>query len=148
MDAQTEQAFKNSGSWFFWIAGCTLINAIMVLTNGDMRLCLGVCLVDVIPAVVKELKLGNETYLVTTLVLAASFVFFYGLLGKFATEGRAWPYLIGLLTFGIDTAVCLAAQDWIGVAIHVFALVNIFSGFRLARRVQSSAAQPVAVPAE
>lgn len=148
MDAQTEQAFKNSGSWFFWIAGCTLVNVSMTLTNGNFGLALGVSLVDVFPALLKAFSAPNEVFLISSLCLAAVFIGLFGLLGKFASEGKSWAFIVGMLVFGVDTAICGLLQDWMGLGVHLFALYSLFIGLKLALSTGKRQPEPATIPVE
>ena len=53
-----------------------------------------------------------------------------------AGNGREWAFVLGMVVYGIDGAIFLVVQDWIGVGFHAFALFMIFRGYQAARHSQ------------
>jgi hypothetical protein len=58
------------------------------------------------------------------------------LFGVFAGKGHAWAFLIGMVVIALDTVLVGLLQIWISLAIHIWALVSIFNGFRASRQLR------------
>jgi hypothetical protein len=57
---------------------------------------------------------------------------FFVVCGIFAHKGHLWAFALGLAVYLLDTILCLVAQEWIGLAFHIWALFSIASAMRLA----------------
>lgn len=57
--------------------------------------------------------------------------------GVFANKQIKWAFIVGMGLFGLDTLLGVLAQDWIGVAFHVFALWAISRGYSAMKKLQA-----------
>src|SRR5438132_353928 len=68
--------------------------------------------------------------------------------GRPARPGASWPFAFGVIAYALDLLLVLSLTDWIGVAIHGFALMTFLSGWRAARALRSvSSSRPSAAAA-
>jgi len=118
---------KSGASWFYWIAGLTTINFISWLSGGSMRFVVGTALVDVINAVGENAGKRGLAIALDVLLIG-----FFVVCGIFAHKGHLWAFALGLAVYLLDTILCLVAQEWIGLAFHIWALFSIASAMRLA----------------
>jgi hypothetical protein len=51
-------------------------------------------------------------------------------LAIFAKKKRSWAYLIGMIFYGLDGLIFFAVKDYLGVAFHIFVLVQVYIGWR------------------
>ena len=118
------RADRGSG-WFYWIAGLSLVNSIVIWSGGAWRFVFGLGLtagVDYVARDAAGLGLGLA-WVFNALVIGAFLVF-----GHFARKGHRWAYLLGMAVYAADGALLVAMQDWLGVAVHAAVLFFICSG--------------------
>ena len=116
---------KSDASWFYWIAGLSLINSFAAASGSDWRFIIGLGLTQLIDAMGTNIAIT----LVLDFIVAGGFI----LLGVFAHKAHTWAFLVGLILFALDGVIFLLASDWIGVAFHVFVLFFLIRGFKLSR---------------
>lgn len=133
---QLESQLKNGASWFYWIAGLSLINSILFMTGSKFGFIFGLGITqffDAMGASTAE-TVGNGAKVFSFLLnclLAAVYIVF----GVFSNKRYAWAFIIGLVFYGLDGALCLIAQDWLSVAFHAFAGFSIFKGMQAAKQL-------------
>jgi hypothetical protein len=121
---------KSGGSWFYWIAGLSLINSISAFSGSTWRFIVGLGITQLFDAVGTSLgSSGKVIVLALDLLVAGLFILF----GLFAVKGHLWAFVVGMILFALDSLVFLLVQDWIGVGFHVFVLYCLFRGFQGSR---------------
>jgi hypothetical protein len=126
---------KSGGSWFYWIAGLSLINSIAAASGSSWRFIVGLGVTQLFDALGAGMGNGGKIVaLVLDLVAAGVFILF----GVFANKGHTWAFLTGMVLFALDGAIFLLGGDWLGVAFHVLVLFFLFRGFQAARALKSS----------
>jgi len=140
-DAAVRELFargKNGAAWFYWIAGLSVVNTVMVLAEGGRRFALGLVVTMVSDAMAaKALKPGGE---ISLLWIALGFNAF--VLGLFIVCGRLSQrrmlsiYALGMALYLVDCIFSLMLSGFmrtgggfIGIAIHGYALWSMWSGF-------------------
>jgi hypothetical protein len=130
-DADTQELqkqIKSGASWFYWIAGLSLINSVVALAGSDWGFVLGLAITKVIDIFAREVIGGGA--------LAVAFVFdviacgLFILFGVFAHKNHTWGFLTGIILYTLDGLLSLLFQDWLGLAFHGLALVFIFIGLK------------------
>lgn len=144
-DASTAEALalqgriKSGASWFYWIAGLSLINSLTSLTGSGYGFIVGLGITQVIDALAKGLgPAGTAVAIVMDLLAAAVLVVF----GVFANKRQAWAFIVGMVLYGLDGLIFLLAQDWLGLGFHVFVLFCVFSGYKALQQYRQTVAQP------
>lgn len=142
MDPRLEAAFRSSASWFFWMAGCTVVNLFMVFTKSNFGLALGMS-DSLMMAVVNLLRppAGDAGALIAFGGVIASNVLYIALMavfGIFAGKGKVWAFALGISLALIDGIYCLSGGEYIGTLVHGMAVWFIFSGLRLAIAVRNT----------
>ena len=123
---------RSGASWFYWIAGLSLINTIAAFSGSSWRFIVGLGITQVFDAFASKLSGGGKLVaLLLDLMGAGVFVLF----GVFAHKAHQWAFIIGGVLFALDGLIFLAVQDWLGVAFHVFVLYCLFRGFSACRRL-------------
>ncbi len=124
---------RAGASWFYWVAGLSLVNSIVAFTGSSWRFMLGLGITQIFDALRENFgSAGTIVVLVLDLAAAAVFVLF----GLFANKGQLWAFITGMALFALDGLVFLLAQDWLGVGFHVFVLYCLFRGFSACRQLQ------------
>ena len=133
-DPATEAQLKSGASWFYWIAGLSLVNSIVAFTGGDWRFFLGLGITQILDAFGRDIvSAGKAVVLVLDLIAAGLLVFF----GVFAHKRQLWAFVAGMVLFALDGLVFLIAQNWVGVGFHVFVLYCLFRGAKACRELNA-----------
>ena len=134
VNPQTVAQMKSGSSWFYWIAGLSLINSIIAFTGSDWRFLFGLGITQVFDAIGQGIgNAGHAVALVLDLAVAGLFVF----LGVFAGKGHLWAFIVGMVLFGLDGLLMVLATDWLGVAFHALVLYWLFRGLKACRELKA-----------
>ena len=150
-EAETEvaalfQQVHGGASWFYWIAGLSILNSAILLFGGDVSFIVGLGITQatgVIAAEVAKNQDGNVGFIIeliafaVTLVAAGLFIFF----GVFAKKRHLWAFIVGMILYACDGLLFLLIMDLLSVGFHVFALFCIFSGLSAAWKLNEVEAQ-------
>ena len=129
-DAAAVAQLKSGASWFYWIAGLSLINSIAAVSGGSWRFILGLGITQEINA---HLESGKGVVLLLDLLAAGVFILF----GIFAHKAHTWAFVLGMALFALDGVIFVLIPDWIGVGFHVLVLYFLFRGFAACRRLNA-----------
>src|SRR4051812_38852045 len=125
-DAVAAAQCRSGASWFYWIAGLSLINSIVAFTGSSWHFLIGLGITQVIDGFGKSLGgSGGAVALLLDLLVAGIFILF----GVFGHKRQVWAFIAGMVLFGLDTVFFILAQDWLGIAFHAFVLYCLFRGF-------------------
>jgi hypothetical protein len=126
-----ENQRRSGAQWFYWIAGLSLVNAILALSGQGWRFILGLGVTQLVQELAQESgSAGTKAGLVGLGLIAI-----FGFLGQRAVAGHHWAFLVGMTLYALDGAIFLLIQDWVGVGFHVFALIMIGRGYAAARKL-------------
>ena len=134
-DPLVQRQVRRGASWFYWIAGLSLFNSISALCGWSIGFYLGLGITQWIDGLLGQAG-GAATAIALTLDLVA--VGLLVLFGIFANKYHAWAFIIGMVLLALDTVVVgisalLIPSEWIGVGLHVWALISIFTAFKASR---------------
>jgi hypothetical protein len=126
------QQFNSSSSWFFWIAGLSVINSLIAVFGGNLRFIFGLGLTSV----ADSLSFGSggvakTVSFVFTMLMAGLFVIFGVLVRKFFH----WAFIVGMVVYALDGLLLLLAQDYLGVAFHAFVLFLFSKGIPASKKL-------------
>ena len=109
--------------WFYWIVGLSIVNSVLAISGANIRFVFGLGITEVFDAVHEPAaKTG-------AFIISASILAFFALCGYFGAKLQKWPFVLGGIVYLLDAGLCLFFQDYISVAVHVWALFRIFQGF-------------------
>ncbi len=136
-DPVLEKQLKGGGSWFYWIAGLSLVNTVIALSGSGTRFILGLGITQMFDELAQGMGSGAglAVAVVLDLLAAAVFVFF----GVFANKRHTWSFIVGMALYALDGLIYLIAQDWLGVGFHAFVLFCLFRGFKACRALNAVA---------
>lgn len=122
---------KSGASWFYWIAGLSVLNSLVALSGKGWGFILGLGITQLIDAIAAAGlgSTGVAVAIVLDVLVAGLFVLF----GIFANKGHIWAFIVGMILYAADGLIFLIAQDWLGLGFHAFALLCLFGGLRAAR---------------
>lgn len=131
--AVAEKQTQVGGDWFFWVAGLSVVNAVLLLIRAPFGFffSLGVS------GYAARMGGGLSGYLLVTVVASA----IIALCGLFARRGARWAFLAGMGLYALDALVCLSMREYLEIAAHAYALFRIFQGFQAAGQLSLLRAQ-------
>ena len=133
-DPAAAAVMKSGASWFYWIAGLSLINSISSASGSDWRFILGLGITQFIDAFGHAMGGGGAIIALLLDVMAAGVCVLFGV---FAHKAHGWAFVTGMILFALDGVIFLLCQDWLGVGFHVFALYCLFRGYRACRSLKA-----------
>ena len=135
---------QNAARWFYWIAGLTVVNAVLAFFGSTTTLLLG--LTTPLIGVYVALSAATTFFTVLAIAFAVFVVAGFALLGWMAEKGHAWAFLVGGALYAADTVWSIAYQDWMSALWHAAALFFIVMGVFALRRWKAESPQPGPVP--
>ena len=132
-DPAAAARLKSGASWFYWIAGLSLINSIAALAGQGWRFFFGLGITQLFDVIANEFgSSGKMIALLLELAVAGTFVLF----GVFANQRHLWAFIVGMVLFALDGVLFVIARDWVGVGFHAFALYCLFRGVQACRQLR------------
>jgi hypothetical protein len=134
----------NGAKWFYWIAGLSMVNSLVVVFGGNFHFVLGLGITSVVDELAKRAgSAGTVLDLVINGFVAGVFVLF----GTFAVKRQKWAFYAGMGLYVMDGLLLLMGQDILGVAFHAYALFCIYRGLAAVNQLQKSASTPATLMA-
>jgi hypothetical protein len=96
-----EQQFKNGADWFFWIAGLSLVNSLIILFGGNTNFIVGLGITQIFDGI--GLEIAKEAGMIGILIALALDVIATGIFvmfGVFARKGHDWAFIVGMINPG------------------------------------------------
>lgn len=117
---------KRAANWFYWIAGLSVINTVIMSSGGNARFVVGLGATQFLDAVAAHAGGAGATIaFILDALIAGLFVFF----GVFAGKASKPAFIAGIVLYALDAAILIPFQDWFALAFHAFALWCISRGF-------------------
>lgn len=136
-NSQTRLALENrmqsGANWFFWIAGLSLINTILAMTQTNLVFVVGLGITQIFDEIASP-----ANALIINIFIAGIFMLF-GFMGR---KQRNWGFIVGIIVYILDALLLLTAQEWMSVGFHAFALFYIFGGLKASKELQKIPAKP------
>ncbi len=146
-EAALQKKIRSGMSWFFWIAGLSVVNTVVQSAGSDRSFLVGLAATQVVDAFAKAfVQQGGPPAL--HYVAFAIDVAIAGLFLGFGALSRrhGWVYVAGLVVYALDGLIAAAFRDWPMTAFHVFALVNLVGGFLALRKLRAAASPAPPAP--
>ena len=125
---------RSAATWFYLVAGLSLINSIVAFTGGNWRFLFGLGVTQVFDGIgMGFASSGKIIALVLDLMAAGVLVLF----GVFGGKGQTWAFLVGMVLLALDGGIQVISQDWIGAAFHAYVLFRLFQGFQACRQLNA-----------
>ena len=117
---------QKSASWFFWIAGLSIINSLIYTFSGGIYFVIGLGISQFVDGVFTGLMGAPSLIaLIPNLFIAGVFV----LIGYRSRKYDKWAFITGVFIYTLDALVFLYFREWMAFGFHVFALIMISKGF-------------------
>jgi hypothetical protein len=117
----TDALVMSAARWFWWIAGLSLVNTVLVQTGTDANFVVGLGITsaaDVFFAGAKAIGF----------IVDAVAIGFFVLIGWQAQRGRLWAFYVGIGVYVLDALIYLFFQDWLSVAFHAVIIYFMVRG--------------------
>lgn len=125
---------KSGASWFYWIAGLSVINSVIALFGTGWGFILGLGITQIFDAFGQKFEnAGKAVVLFLDLIVAGVFVLF----GVLAHKRHTWAFVVGMVLYALDGLIFLLVQDWLGLGFHAFVLFCLFRGFQACRELNA-----------
>jgi hypothetical protein len=133
------QRGRSGAQWFYWVAGLSVINSVILLSGGDTFFVIGLgatMLADLVAG-----QLASQSPDMGRVVMAAAFGFDLVValvlagFGWLATQRHLVAFAVGMALYLADGLLFVWFQDWMCVGFHAFALYSMWSGFRAYRQL-------------
>jgi hypothetical protein len=119
--AASNDQITGGARWFWWIAGLSLVNTVLLHSGSDTSFVIGLGFTLLADAIFQSLK--PVAFAIDALAIGAIFA-----LGWFAGKGHAWAFITGIVLYALDALIYVTMQSWMSVGFHVFALFFIGRG--------------------
>lgn len=127
-------AAKRGANWFYWIAGLSIINSVIMANGSNTHFVVGLGITEVFDAVGRGLHgSGHVVALGFSIAIAGVFVLF----GYFANKMQQWSFLVGMVLYGLDALLLVSFSDMLSAGFHALVLFFLFKGFTAARNFGS-----------
>ena len=139
LELKLESQFQRGANWFFWIAGTSIINSIIILTGGQWHLVIGLGITQIFDEVAIHLHAGTgaEPLKIVALVLDFFVAGMFVVFGLLAKRRLNWAFIVGMLLYTADGLIfILPPADFLSIGFHVLALWGVMSGFKANRALQ------------
>jgi hypothetical protein len=137
-----QSQLKSGANWFYWVAGLSLINSLILLFGGKWSFIIGLGITQMVDGIAGAIANDANARASLILKLVAFFVDLvvagiFVLFGVFANKGYKWSFIIGMILYALDGLIFLLVQDWLSIGFHLFALYSVYSGLRALGQLKS-----------
>ena len=117
---------KRGASWFDWIAGLSVVNAVIAMAQGSIHFVIGLGITQVVTELTRG---GGAIGAGIGFAIALAAAGFFILMGHFTKQGQKWALIVGIVFYALDALLVLVAQDWLALAFHAYALFMVAKAF-------------------
>jgi hypothetical protein len=127
-----QHQIKGGASWFYWIAGLSVINSVVALSGSQWHFIAGLGVTEMVDYIAKGAgSAGTVVGIMLDAFAAGMFILF----GVFSNKRQNWAFIIGMTFYGLDALFFVLGQFWLGIAFHVYVLYRIYLGMKAANRL-------------
>lgn len=125
---------RSVSSWFYWIAGLSVINTLLAIYSKDMYFIVGLGLTQVIDGIVME---AFGSYHIIGWILNAIVLGMFILFGIMFSKGHKWALICGMIVYTFDGLLFVFAEEWLSIAFHGYVLYKLFTGFSTLKELEA-----------
>jgi|GEM_PF-589846 hypothetical protein len=124
-------------SWFYWVAGLSLVNTAITHLGGDRRFIVGLAVTTIADLIATEVGKQQPDVGTIAMIVSVSFsVFIAGvaiLFGWLSRHRYLWIYGIGMFIYLLDGLIYLLFEDLMSAGFHGYVLYCMFHGIKAYR---------------
>jgi len=128
MSVAEDPIVKSAARWFWWIAGLSLVNTVMLHSGSDSNFVMGLAMTTIVGLAFAQL-------MAVGLAITAVILGFYVAMGVYAQRGKLWAFYAGLLVYAVDALICASFEDWMSAGFHALAIFFIAKGVMRVREI-------------
>ena len=128
-----DSSIKSSANWFYWIAGMSLLNTIINMSNGNWNFIIGLQITQLVDILAQEI--GSNIFFVAAFIIDLLFAGVFIFIGVMANRRKKWAFIAGMVLYALDGLLILMFFDFISMAFHVYAIYSIYIGLRTLNRM-------------
>lgn len=139
---------RSGASWFFWVAGLSLVNSLLALFGAQMRFIFGLGITQLFDAMGEAVEGGGMARGVA-FVMSLAVAAVVALFGLAAIKRVHAIYILGIVLYALDGVLMLVFQDWLGAGFHAFVLYGLIRGLNASlklRRLEQELAPVTGAP--
>jgi len=126
LQAVASARVRIGAKWFYWIAGLSLVNSIVVISGGQFHFVVGLGVTSVVDELARQI---GSAGVVLDLVINGLVAGLFALFGYFGCKAQKWAFVMGMALYLLDGLLLLMVKDIFSVAFHAYALYAIYRGF-------------------
>ncbi|MEM9160171.1 MAG: hypothetical protein AAGB46_14090 [Verrucomicrobiota bacterium] len=135
---ELKATLKKQASWFYWIAGLSLVNTIAIASGADFAFIMGLGITQIIDAIGFTLAEEGVAFASTaTTIISLIICGLYGAIGYMAINQSKVAHLVGIILYSLDTLIFLVFFDIMPLAFHGLALFFLFKGFQTQKDIKA-----------
>lgn len=134
--AQLTQQLNSAASWFYVVAGLSVVNSLISAFGSTIRFIFGLGITSVVDGIVTSMEFGaagKMIGLVVSIFLAGLFAIF----GFLARKRLHWAFLVGMGIYLLDGLLLLLFQSYLSAAFHAYVLFRLFQGLSASRKLST-----------
>ncbi len=139
--AEIHHRMVSGANWFYWIAGLSLVNALVSAAGSSWGFAIGLgaslVLTEIAKAYSADPEVAKSVVMLLWLANIAS-IGFIALCGWLARRPSTVMFMVGMVVFALDTLIFVMVKDWLGVIFHGVALFYLAKGFMAAREYKAA----------
>jgi uncharacterized membrane protein len=112
------------------------VNSISAYSGSHWGFAAGLGITQLVDAIARQLGAAGLFLGMAINVMAVAF---FVLLWVFGRKGQKWPFIIGLVFYGLDSLLIVAIGLWFGLMIHAFGLIGMVRGLKASSELQQLA---------
>lgn len=130
-----EKQIKNGISWFYWIAGLSILNTLIFTFGGNINFVVGLAITQFLDGFASGLAAeftGNASLIIRIVGFAmnAMVVGIFIVFGILGNKRIKWAIIVGMVIYLIDGLIFLAFGEWFSVFFHGLGLSGLWAGLR------------------
>ncbi len=137
-----ERRFNEGANWFFWIAGLSLINSIILFVGGKWNFLIGLGIPQVIYGISLGIakEVGPDTGIVILIIVFAVDVIIAGVFVLFGILAKhyKWGFIVGMIVYALDGLIFLIVPDFLSIGFHLFVLYGLYNGLKAFGQIKQS----------
>lgn len=136
--AMLQARINARASWFFWIAGLSLVNTLSHYMHWKIQFIVGLGVTQVIDGLASSFT--NDIGGMATGIAIGLNVLVLGVIAGFGAIARKteWGFLVGMILYGADGSIFLLAgsSSIISIGFHLFVLWRLFDGLQASQQLR------------
>ena len=127
------QAAQTGANWFYWIAGLSMVNAVILACGGRISFIMGLSYTYFAVGFFSEFGQAGPAL---SLCGAAAISGIFALIGYQAVHLKLWAWVTGILLYVSDGVIYYLLEDYWSTGFHGLALFFIISGWSCMNRLK------------